>query len=214
MRTMPRSTPVSPSTEAALSNCSIKCSTTYTQCEREILLSAAGNEYVAIVDRYSGYAWAERLSSTTSRHVLSVLESWFKELGWQLFQLSDNRPKFRSEFSLFCSASNPYNPESNELAKVAVKNMKSLVLRCKARGGNLCHAIASWRNMVRQDRLSPTQMFFVRHQQLGLPMLPELLNQSHVDMLPYDMLQLTHTASRYSNTAVLSNFVLGDRVWM
>ena len=39
-------------------------------------------------------------------------------------------------------------------------------------------------------------------------------NQAHVDLLPRDMLHRTRTTNRDSHLAVLSNFVLGDRVWM
>ena len=102
------------------------------QCVGIDLFTAAGSDRLAMVDRYSGYAWAAKLTNTTTRHVLSHLETWFTEFGWPLIIHSDNGPQFRSEFSYFCQAhgithelSSPYNPESNGLAEAAVKNMKS-----------------------------------------------------------------------------------------
>ena len=114
------------------------------------LLAAARQDWLAMVDRYSGYAWTTRLSSTTTRHMLSHLETWFTDFDWPLVIRSDNGPQFRSEFSFFCQAhrithelASPYNPESNGLAETAVKNMKSLVLQCKAKGENLSHTLAA-----------------------------------------------------------------------
>ena len=134
---------------------------------------------------------------------------------------SDNGPQFRSEFNFFCQAhgithelSSPYNPESNGLAEAAVKNMKSLVLRCKATGENLSHALAAWRNMIRQDGTSPTQLFFGRRQRLGLPMLPELLHQSAIDPSSCDSLHKERIADRDLHTVSLHDFRVGDRVWM
>ena len=42
----------------------------------------------------------------------------------------------------------------------------------QAKGEHLPHALASWRNMIRQDGTSPAQLFFGRRQRLGLHMLP------------------------------------------
>ena len=144
------------------------------RCVALDLFSAAGSDWLAMVDRYSGYAWAAKLTNTTTRHVLSHLKTWFTDFGWPLFVRSDNGPQFRSEFSYFCKAhgithelSSPYNPESNGLGEAAVKNMKSLVLHSKSTGENFHHALAAWRNMTRQDGTSPAQLFFGRRQQLG-----------------------------------------------
>ena len=107
---------------------------------------------------------------------------------------------FWSEFSLFYSMhgithklSSPYNPESNSLAEAAMKNMKSLVLRCKSQGENLCQAVASWRNMVCQGGSSPALMFF--------------------DLSSHDALHCSCTANQDLGTT-LPDFKLGDRVWM
>ena len=171
------------------------------------LFAAAGHDWLAMVDRYSGYAWTTKLSNATTRHLLSHLETWFTDFGWPLIFRSDNGPQFRSEFAFFCQAhgvthelSSPYNPESNGLAEAAVKNMKSLVLRCKAKGENLSHALAAWRNMTRQDGTSPAQLFFGRRQRLGLPMLPELLHQSMVDPSSHDSLHKERVAGRDLHT--------------
>ena len=174
-----------------------------------------------MVNRYSGYAWTAKLSNTSTRQVLSHLESWFTEFGWPLVIRSDNGPQFRSELGFFCQAhgithelSSPYNPESNGLAEAAVKNMKSLVLRCKSKGENFAHALAAWQNMVRQDGTSPAQLFFGRRQRLGVPRLPELLLQSQINPSTRDSLHKERIADRDLHTVSLPDFNVGDRVWM
>ena len=136
------------------------------RCVAVDLFSAAGNDWLAMVDRYSGYAWASKLTSTTTRHGLSCLETWFTDFGWPLSIRSDNDPQFRSEFGFFCTShgitqelSSPYNPESNGLAEAAVKNMKSLVMRARSTGENFHHTLAAWRNTTRQDGTSPCLLY-------------------------------------------------------
>ena len=185
------------------------------------LFAAAGDDCLAMVDRYSGYAWASKLTSTTTRHVLSRLETWFTDFGWPLYLRSDNGPQFRSEFGFFCSShgithelSSPYNPESNGLAEAAVKNMKSLVLRARSTGENFHHALAAWRNTTRQDGTSPAQLFFGRRQRLGLPVIPEALDQSPTDPSARDLLHENRSKNRDKSTACYSDFAVGDKVWM
>ena len=68
------------------------------------LFAAAGHDWLAMVDRYSGYAWTTKLFNTTTQHLLSHLETWFTDFGWPLISRSDNGPQFRSEFAFFCQA--------------------------------------------------------------------------------------------------------------
>ena len=78
--------------------------------------------------------------------------------------------------------SSPYNPESNGLAKLAVKNMNSLVLRCKKQGKNLLHTISVWRNMTCSDGTLPVQVYFGRGQHMTFPVLSEALDQSVINL--------------------------------
>ena len=80
--------------------------------------------------------------------------------------------------------SSPYNPESNGLAEAAVKNLKSLVIRCQASKENLRRAVATWRNMAREDGISPSQAFFQRKQRQSWPMLSTELQLAPPDMSP------------------------------
>ena len=100
------------------------------------------------------------------------------EYGYPNSIRSDGGPQFRSEFTEYRKnkrisheLASPYNPEPNGLAEAAIKNLKSLVIRCDEANEDLRQAIATWRNMVRTDGSSPAQMFFNRTQKQGLPLL-------------------------------------------
>ena len=75
-----------------------------------------------------------------------------------------------------------YNPESNGLAEAAVKNMKSLILRCNSRKENLSMAIAAWRNMARPDGANPAQLFYNRRMKQLLPILPAQAETEEIDI--------------------------------
>ena len=92
------------------------------------------------------------------------LSDWFTEFGWPTAIRTDGGPQFRT---LFCNQngikhelSSPYNPESDGLAEAAVKNIKSIITRCNKEGENIRLAIAAWRNMMRADGISPSQLCY------------------------------------------------------
>ena len=70
------------------------------------------------------------------------------------------------------------------------------------------------RNTARQDGTSPAQLFFGRRQRLGLPVLPEALDQSPADPSPRDFLHENRNKNRDKSTACYSDFAVGDKVWM
>ena len=82
----------------------------------------------------------------------------------------------------------PYNPESNGLAESAVKNLKSLVLKCKDSGEDLKCAISACRNMAREDGITPSQAFFNRRQRQVLPLRSNELLLHEIDITHKDKL--------------------------
>ena len=113
------------------------------------LFDAVGKKRLAVVCRYSGYAWLSQIRKTTSVSVIETLNGLFLEYGYPSFIRSDGGPQFGTEFSDYSKAKNiihelasSYNPESNWLAKKAVKNLKSMVVRCDEAGEDLRQAIA------------------------------------------------------------------------
>ena len=113
------------------------------------LFSAVGKQWLALVDRFSGYGWTTPLRKLDTRGVTQHLENWFNKFGWPTHIRTDGGPQFRSEFKDFCAShgiqhepSSPYNPESNGLAEAAVKNLKSIVTRCTEKGENIHISLA------------------------------------------------------------------------
>ena len=113
------------------------------------LFDAAGKKWLAVVCRFSGYAWLSLLNKTTTAYILQTLDSLFTEYGFPSVIRSDGGPQFRSEFDEYCrknsikhELSSPYNPESNGLAESAVKNLKSIILRCEDSGEDIKTSIA------------------------------------------------------------------------
>ena len=78
------------------------------------------------------------LQKLDTKSVTSQLESWFSDFACPRHIRTDGGPQFRSEFKDFCyphciphELFSPYNPESNELAESAVKNLKTATVnRC------------------------------------------------------------------------------------
>ena len=140
------------------------------------LFDADGKKWLVMVDRYLGYAFLKQLHSTTTAKIINTVRDWFMDYGWPDVIRSDGGPQFRQEFAEFCKnnsisheLSSPYNPESNGLAESAVKSMKSLVIKCKEDKSDLHYAISAWRNMAREDGITPSQAFFGRRQKQNLP---------------------------------------------
>ena len=130
------------------------------------LFDLYGDAYIILVDRYSGYSWTEKLRRTDTRSICETLTRWFTEFGWPTYIRTDGGPQFCGEFREYCvwnvikhKLASAYSPESNGLAKTAVKNMKSLLSRCIWAKENIPMAIAVWQNMARDDGQLPSQLF-------------------------------------------------------
>ncbi len=143
------------------------------------LLEFAGQHWVCMVDRYSGFPFTKKLRSLTTTAVLTILETWFRDWGFPTVIRTDGGPQFRTEFDDFCKAkgiihelSSPYNPRSNGLAESGVKAVKTLLSKCHETGEDFFTALTEWRNVPRADGFSPAQMLLGRRQRGLLPALP------------------------------------------
>lgn len=144
------------------------------------LFQYAGRHWVCMVDRFSGFCWAQKLTNLDTNAVTEVLLSWFMEFGLPEVIRTDGGPQFRSAFKDFCDVhgiqcetSSPYNPQSNGLAENGVKAVKSLLK--KTNGGTLDFkkALLEWRNAPRPDGVSPAYAFYGRKMKTLLPSLPQ-----------------------------------------
>ena len=94
------------------------------------LFDPAGKKWLAVVCRFSGYAWLFLLKKTTTAYILQTLDCLFMEYGYPSILRSNGGPQFQSEFDEYCKQnamkfepSSPYNPKSNGLTESAVKNL-------------------------------------------------------------------------------------------
>ena len=143
------------------------------------LFSIGSNQYITLVDRAAGYLLAEQLKKTDSKTVISVLTRWFNTLGWPRTIKTDGGPQFRGDFRNFCrenqirhELSPVYHPQSNGLAEAAVKNAKTLALKCSQNSQDFQATLYQWRNFATTGQSSPAQLHFGQRQNLQIPNLP------------------------------------------
>lgn len=186
------------------------------ECVSLDLFDLQGQTWLIMVDRFSGFPFAQRMFSLTTEKVVDVLMAWFADWGMPGCIKSDNGPQFRDKFTTFCNewdithdTSSPYNPASNGLAEAAVKNVKFLLRKCLAEGSNFRLALLEWRNCPRADGFSPAQAFLGRRQKSRLPMMqPGFDEKSFVDSRE----ELRHKVSEATGFSTLSSLEIGDKV--
>ena len=140
------------------------------------LFDFQGQDWIVMVDRFSGFPMAARLTKTTTEAVTTQLTKWFHDWGFPKRIRTDGGPQFRRAFDEYCAQhcivhelSSPYHPQSNGLAKSGVKNMKYLLTKCKNSGEDFRAALLEWRNTPRADGFSPNQAFLGRRPRGALP---------------------------------------------
>ena len=131
------------------------------------LFSWSGKDFLAIVDRFSGFLWIKQLRRTATENVTNALQDIFSDFGYPKEIQSDNGPQFRGPFKDYCREigakhmpSSPYNPASNGLAESGVKSAKTLLSKCAEDGTQLSQALHAWRNIPRADGLAPSDLLF------------------------------------------------------
>ena len=143
-----------------------------------------GQDWVVLMDRYSGYPFAKRMQKINTAAICGFLTDVFLEVGWPMVIRSDNGPQFRGEFKAYCLENNiihetsaPYNPQSNGLAEAGVKIIKAILKECQRDGAlsDFRKRLQIFRNTPRADGFSPSQRFMARNQRTELPCLPAFL---------------------------------------
>jgi hypothetical protein len=145
------------------------------------LFQIGSNDYIALVDRYSGWPMCAKLRSKTTESVISVLYEWYTTWGWPARQFSDGGPQYRSqEMASFCKDvidqdfSSPGYANGNGLAENAVKQVKYLLLKLEENWVEFQYALQEWRNTPSHTGYAPSQIFLNCVQRTKLPVLPEL----------------------------------------
>ena len=156
------------------------------------LFQCAGKDFLLMVDRFSGYPFVQKLTTTTTKAVTSVLSQWFSLFGYPQRIRSDGGPQFQGPFREYCEDKQikhelaaAYNPSSNGLAENAVKQCKHLLIKCIEEGSDYNDALLTWRQTPkREGGPSPANLFLHRDLNVaGLPQSTETLQFTPTDQM-------------------------------
>lgn len=144
------------------------------------LFDCDGKSYIVVTDYFSNFPEVGVLQSTSSKAVISYLNTVFARHGIPCELFSDNGPQFSScEFADFAkewkfqhTTSSPAYLKSNGLAESSVKTVKNLLRKSQTYDAlNLL----IYRSAPLQNGLSPAQMLMDRRIRSNLPVNEDLL---------------------------------------
>ena len=191
------------------------------------LFQHAGNEYLVLVDKLSGWPFLVKMgTSTSTEKVIRVLRKCFSLVGIPCMLVSDGGPQFKSmAFKEWCKSwgikneySSPYNPRSNGLAEAAVKTLKKLVSKTTTNGNietdAFYKAILELRNTPRVDGSSPAEVLFGRPVRGVIPMHKNIF-RSPDDWIKNRLAVKQKQADHFNRDAKpLGELLPGQGVWV
>ena len=148
------------------------------------IFEMAGNHYMVIVDRYSGWMHSCKQNSDRFESMKTELQGYFRHWGVPQVIETDGGPPFNgSEFKSFLQKwaikhriSSAHYPQSNGRAEVAVKSAKRMLRESAGRFGHLnsdqvTRALLQYHNTPSRDSAgeSPARIIFGRELRDGLP---------------------------------------------
>ncbi|QQP41502.1 Uncharacterized protein FKW44_015903 [Caligus rogercresseyi] len=139
------------------------------------LFQCTGKNYIVVVDRFTGWPSVSPLRRTSTEGIITVIYDWCLEFGFPDTIRTDGGPQFRSQFKKFCEDNNiiheltsPYHSQSNGHAESYVKSMKHLLLKSES-WRTFKESLLEWRNIPRDNGLSPAQWLFGRRLRTSIP---------------------------------------------
>jgi len=142
------------------------------------LFELKGVTYLLLVDYYARFIEVAKLSSTTTKSVISAIKFIFGRHGIPEILISDNAPqysshKFASGYDFKHVTSSPYHPQGNGESERAVKTVKKLLVN--SRDPNLallayCSTPLLWCNLF------PSQLLMGRQLRSTVPTSDTSLN--------------------------------------
>ena len=125
-----------------------------------------GNDYLVIMDYFSRYLIAEKLSDTTAETVCRTVKKVFSLFGIPNSIISDNSPQFVSErfkqlmdqWNILHCTSSPKYSQSNGEAERGVQTFKKLIKKNE----NIDQALLCYRDAPLQNGYSPAQLLMGR----------------------------------------------------
>ena len=182
------------------------------------------DEYLSLVDRYSGFSWVYKLRSTTSSAIINVLDKIFYDFGFATSLQMDNCPNLKSqEMQDYCKEngieavySSPFNSRSQGLAEGYIKIHKSMLAKSE-NFKDFLRRLRVFRNTPRShEKFSPSELFFGRIQRTELPVLEKRLREKTSaaarDAAYRERISNAKSAYRKKKGQVLCNFNKNDIV--
>lgn len=154
------------------------------------LFEYAGQDYIALIDAYSGLLIVENLNRKTAGHIIEKITTNFNKYGYPTIIRSDNSPFNSGEFDEFCRTHNIVMqfssrryPQSNGLAEKAVAIAKNILKRCHEANDlkNYQYRILEYNTTpVAGMKFVPSQLFFGRLLKTRLPLAQTLLCRNSI----------------------------------
>ena len=180
-------------------------------------------QYLILVDYYSGFVKLNLLSTTTSKHC----KSQFARYGIPDRLITDNGPQFSSDifkqfaphYSFGHQTLSPHYPRSNGMAKRAVQTVKNLLKKAILGKRDPYLALFEYRNTPMSDILgSPAQRLMGHRTKTLLPTSNKLLQPKtiHPKTVQSELTKRKEKQKFYydRHTTPLNEFSKGDQVMM
>ena len=138
-----------------------------------------GTNYLAMVDRFSGFAMLSTVNSLTTHNMIKAMTEKFQLIGYPEALRSDNATCFKSEefvdwatkHHISLENSSPYNAAGNGLAERCVGQLKHLLKKCKDAGQDFNEALHQLNTMSKRGSPEPALLFLQRPIRNLLPRL-------------------------------------------
>ena len=184
-----------------------------------------GQQYLLIVDYFSGFWEVQPLKSTLSSDVIKKIKMHFARYGIPDVVVSDNGPQFADqEFQRFSktwqfqlNTTSPRYPKSNGKAENAVRAGKQLLKKAKKDEADVYLALLAYRNTPTQGLdTSPAQRLMSRRTKTLLPTAANLLRPQITEDLHQKLLFNKERQAKYYNRGArtLARLNPGDTVRM
>ena len=186
------------------------------------LFKVDGEDFIAMVDQFSGFPWAKKMSSTTTSAVIGYLKSVFNSFGNPEQIMCDQGPQFKStefgdflkERGILCTHSTAYHPRSNGLSEACVKNVERLYQKANKNMEKFDESLQAFRDTpANKNCVSPAEIFLCRRMRTNLPSLVETtLNVQIAEMGAQDKKDANAHQFGKRSTQDLSPLNIGDLV--
>jgi transposase InsO family protein len=144
-------------------------------------------KWLIIIDDYSGLIYPEKIRHESASEVIGVLTKWCTQNGIPENLCTDNGTCFTSQkFTEFTQRlgikvkyAAPYHQQANGLAEMGVKRFKKL--RRGNKGDKFIRAVLTENNTPKDDKPSPSELFFNREMRDGSAQWPSGMRRKEVD---------------------------------